>query len=440
MPAYQICFISLDEAQSDRLLNMIPPYGYQATTFQDEGAFFEAFANQSMVYPDLIFIGEKLSDHSVRELSEWIDSRKVEYKQSARPTLFLLTSDDAVGPLFSEGIIDDYLSVPIKEIDFASKIRMGLILKEWRAYGDLEKEMRQIESAFSEDVKKMAMIQKRLLPKRFPDISDLEIDAKYWVGESSGGNYYDVINIPEKKKIAFLLTDVNGYRLSSVLMTILVKVGIHQNLEALQDSPVSLVQGIFSELKEVMKDRDRFSVFFACLDQRTYQMQYCLNGSILGRRFHQDRNKTRLFAEDFIQSGALSNKSSKNEIKLQSINVKPSDRLIFASQGAYRYLDPQVPALESQLKSLVSQGDKNLSAVKRQIQEDLRRHEASSIKAFNAISEKYFQKSSTDFFNALFFQIQQSGPRKEGRLPLEDCAAFLIDVNDHILRLAPGSS
>ena len=53
-------------------------------------------------------------------------------------------------------------------------------------------------------------VQRHLLPARLPPIDGLELGASYHTSSRAGGDYYDVLPLPEEQW-GFLVADVSGH-------------------------------------------------------------------------------------------------------------------------------------------------------------------------------------------------------------------------------------
>jgi len=65
-------------------------------------------------------------------------------------------------------------------------------------------------------------VQESILPQKLPKTSNISVIAKYQPALQIGGDYYDVITLPNNK-IGVLIADVTGHGIQAALITILLK-------------------------------------------------------------------------------------------------------------------------------------------------------------------------------------------------------------------------
>jgi serine phosphatase RsbU (regulator of sigma subunit) len=107
-------------------------------------------------------------------------------------------------------------------------------------------------------------MQKRLLPQRLPDIPSVEFAA---VSESSfevGGDYYDVINLPDER-IGIVVGDVSGKGVSAAFYMAELK-GIVLSLSKICSTPRELLLRANDTLMESLEKNAFISAVYAVLD------------------------------------------------------------------------------------------------------------------------------------------------------------------------------
>jgi serine phosphatase RsbU (regulator of sigma subunit) len=107
-------------------------------------------------------------------------------------------------------------------------------------------------------------MQKRLLPQRLPDIPSVEFAA---VSESSfevGGDYYDVINLPDER-IGIVIGDVSGKGVSAAFYMAELK-GIVLSLSKICSTPRELLLRANDTLMESLEKNAFISAVYAVLD------------------------------------------------------------------------------------------------------------------------------------------------------------------------------
>ena len=98
----------------------------------------------------------------------------------------------------------DYITKPIQADEVLARVNTHLTIHQLNAelqarYGEIESELEVI-----------ANVQRGLLPKPLPDITGLKLAAFYATSRQVGGDYYDVVELPDDRW-GILVADVAGH-------------------------------------------------------------------------------------------------------------------------------------------------------------------------------------------------------------------------------------
>ncbi len=84
-------------------------------------------------------------------------------------------------------------------------------------------------------------IQSRLLPETIPQPEGFEIAAQYLPAEDVGGDYYDVITLPDGR-IAMLVADVSGKGISAAMVMVMARTVFHSVAPGATDARQLVIQ------------------------------------------------------------------------------------------------------------------------------------------------------------------------------------------------------
>jgi serine phosphatase RsbU (regulator of sigma subunit) len=87
-------------------------------------------------------------------------------------------------------------------------------------------EKAQHDEKVAHELARAQEIQKRLLPSSFPQPPGWEIAGQYLPAEHVGGDYYDVITLPDGR-IAMLVADVSGKGISAAMVMVMARTVFH---------------------------------------------------------------------------------------------------------------------------------------------------------------------------------------------------------------------
>jgi sigma-B regulation protein RsbU (phosphoserine phosphatase) len=127
-----------------------------------------------------------------------------------------------------------------------------------------------------EELRISGIIQQNLLPSELPKIEGYQVAAKNTPAKEVGGDYYDVIPLPDNK-YAICLGDVSGKGIPAGLLMSNLQATIRSLM--LSNIDPSLIAQQTNSLIHATTTSDKFITFFlGILDLNTHQMDYCNAG------------------------------------------------------------------------------------------------------------------------------------------------------------------
>ncbi|MGZ3773789.1 MAG: PP2C family protein-serine/threonine phosphatase [Pseudobdellovibrionaceae bacterium] len=193
-----------------------------------------------------------------------------------------------------------------------------------KANSALEKMISQV----SQELKLAQTLQKFLSPTDLPNVQGFEFSTKFIPGTRSGGDYFDIFEHEDRLKFGILISSASGYSLSSLLLSVIIK--ISSQMEARRGLEAHKVVALLA--KEVIphiQNEDRANVFYAVVDRRNYEMQYCSVGAI--DCFHQIYGQDTI--AELLPTGPSFGKDFNTEPQSRTVQLNPRDRVIIATEG-----------------------------------------------------------------------------------------------------------
>ncbi|UOE99897.1 PP2C family protein-serine/threonine phosphatase [Bdellovibrio bacteriovorus] len=188
----------------------------------------------------------------------------------------------------------------------------------------LEKLIHQI----SQELKLAQTLQKFLSPTELPNVQGFDFSTKFLPGTRSGGDYFDIFEHEDKLKFGILISSASGYSLSSLLLSVIIK--ISSQMEARRGLEADRVVALMAkEVVPHITNDDRASLFYAVVDRRSYEMQYCSVGVIDG--FLQVYGQDSLV--ELLPTGPSLGKDFNTEPQSRKVQLNPRDRVILATEG-----------------------------------------------------------------------------------------------------------
>ena len=137
---------------------------------------------------------------------------KADPKTRVIPVIFLTGKTDVADEThgFEVGAVD-YIHKPFSPPIVTARVRTQLMLRDAH-----ETVARQLATMNSE-LEMARQVQSSILPREIPELSGLEIVARYLPMRSVAGDFYDFLVVDEKH-LGILIADVSGHGLPSALI------------------------------------------------------------------------------------------------------------------------------------------------------------------------------------------------------------------------------
>lgn len=179
-------------------------------------------------------------------------------------------------------------------------------------------------------------LQKMLSPTDLPRIGGVNVSSKFIPGSQYGGDYLDLFEYEDRLKFGVLVSSASGYAMSSLLLTVIFsltsKIQAKKPLE-----PALFMTELISKCQEQMGAQDAFSLFFGVMERRSFEMSYCLLGSI--DAFHQSSKSVAIERLEPCADRILKETIFKPKPKV--LQFESMDRLILMSEGLRNSKNPE---------------------------------------------------------------------------------------------------
>ncbi len=196
-------------------------------------------------------------------------------------------------------------------------------------------EQREISAKLSKEMEITSGIQKSLIPEK-SEIQGYDVTGYMKPAESVGGDYYDVINTPNKDWI--IIGDVSGHGILSGLIMMMVQTSIHLTLSTTDDiTPSELLRIIINGIEDNIRKISKYQFKYMTITIFSHDK----NGNFIYAGQHQDllifRGENSSIESIpteglWIGLGKL-NESNKNLIQDKSFQMKKGDTLLLYTDG-----------------------------------------------------------------------------------------------------------
>ena len=263
--------------------------------------------------------------------------------------------------------------------------------------------LQSVIEKLSLELKAAHQIHHILLPTVLPVIQGCKFSFKFKGSnvDGCGKDFYEIVPHSVRKSFSITMFSCFSYSLSSLLVSARLKMmGYSRGMD--NQKPHEFIMSLIKEISEYDQYSPssplRMDLFYAVIDQKTYEMSYCLVGDIIVF-VHSSRPGT-------IKqiNPCVTDLKSKNLKKLKSeiVSLNRGDRLIVCSPGVLN--DQQ--DLESNSYSL--------PALKKSIQQES-------------------ESSVHELRNRIMYDVQQFSKQKS---IIRDQSILVMEINNRVLKLA----
>ncbi len=138
--------------------------------------------------------------------------------------------------------------------------------------------LREAYAQLDHELKRVADIQRSLLPERIPDIPTLDIAASYRTAARAGGDYYDIFDLG-KGRWGFLIADVSGHGAPAAVVMAILRTILHGECHSCFTAG-GLLERVNAQLchRLVRRDGTFVTAFYGIYDCTNRSLQYSCAG------------------------------------------------------------------------------------------------------------------------------------------------------------------
>ncbi len=277
--------------------------------------------------PDLILLDIMMPDVDGYEVCRQLKSDSA---TADIPIIFLSAlgeTEDKVKGLQLGAV--DYITKPFQPDEVIARVNTHLTIH--RLKREVEKQKNQLEH----ELQVVSEVQRKLLPKKLPEIPDFKLAAYYETSRYAGGDYYDIIELPENRW-GILIADAEGHSApAAVLMA--MTCALFRAYPDAPDDPAVVLRYLNEHLCKVAEP-SFMTALFAVYHASRKTMQIARAGQPLPMVYRASENKA--FELDCPGVYPLGIEPYEIEIPTTEVALSPGDRFLIYTDGLSERFDP----------------------------------------------------------------------------------------------------
>lgn len=262
-----------DSATMRNFLTRVLSDEYQVHTAEDG---VECIAKYTLYRPNVILL-----DLLMPKMDGFDVINKIRHQMDDHDIFIIVLTgqdeQDIKARALNEGA-NDYLTKPFHVLEL--KARVGVAIRQIMLNRDLQQANNDLRLAYEiidDEVRLVAMLQNKLLPRETPFIPGLKLKSLYRPSGRASGDYYDIYSIGENA-LRVIVADVSGHGPQSAFIMAIVRTlfradsGAHQNLDV-------SVEHINKHLLDLIGDDSYFvTLFVVDIDFNSRELRYISAG------------------------------------------------------------------------------------------------------------------------------------------------------------------
>ena len=172
---------------------------------------------------------------------------------------------------------DDFITKPFNFDELMARVRNHLRLR--RLQRDLlhaNELLQHRNQLLVDDLETAKDMQMALMPDSFPENTEYSMGAQYIPVDKVGGDFFDVVEMEEGKKVGVLIVDVCGHGVGAAFITAITKITFRNACYA-QTDPAAVLEQMNRELFLNLKG-GYITAFYAVYDVASKMLAYASGG------------------------------------------------------------------------------------------------------------------------------------------------------------------
>ena len=255
---------------------------------------------------------------------------KTDKSTSGIPVIFLSALDqteDKVKGLHLGAV--DYVSKPFQPDEIKARVNTHLTIHR------LKREVEDQKNQLEHELEVVSDVQRKLLPKQIPQIENLRLAAYYQTSRYAGGDYYDIIELPDQRW-GILVADAEGHSAPAAVLMAMTCILFRSYPDAAY-RPDEVIDFLNKHLCKVA-DPSFMTALYAVFDSRHRRLTFARAGHPLPMVYRVSQGRSEeLDPEGVAPLGIF---PYDQEVPSIETELEPGDRFLLYTDGVSERFDP----------------------------------------------------------------------------------------------------
>ncbi len=247
---------------------------------------------------------------------------KADPATSPIPVIFLSALDETADKVkgLQLGAVD-YVSKPFQAEEVIARVNTHLTIHR------LGREVQEQRDQLEHELKVVSELQRKLLPERLPAIAGLKLAEHYETSRYAGGDYYDVVELPDGR-CGLLVADSEGHSAPAAVMMAMT-CALFRSCPDLHDEPDKVLDFINTNLCKVNKE-SFVTAIYAVYDSKRRALRVARAGHPLPVLFRPAEGKAREVPCDGV---FMMGYEPYEQVPVTDIRLEAGDRVLLYTDG-----------------------------------------------------------------------------------------------------------
>jgi sigma-B regulation protein RsbU (phosphoserine phosphatase) len=257
----------------------------------------------------------------------------------------------------------DYVTKPFQPDEVIARVKTHLTIYR------LKREVQEQRDELEHELQVVAEEQRKLLPEQLPQIEGLKLSVYYETSRYAGGDYYDIIKLPDNRW-GFMMADAAGHSTPAAVLVAMTCTLLRSYPESPTD-PAKVLYDINAHLCN-LSNKSFITALYAVYDANSQTLRIARAGHPPPILYRPDNGRAIELSCKGVYPMAI---DPYDDVPITEIQLKAGDRLMFYTDGITERFNPASECYEVELlcRQFAKDSDNDPHKILNTVMEDVNR-------------------------------------------------------------------